>query len=77
MLRLHGHELSGNSYKVRLLLELLGVPYEWVRVDLIKGEHKSEAFLALNPFGQVPVLEDGSTTPVSYTHLTLPTICSV
>jgi glutathione S-transferase len=62
MLRLHGHELSGNSYKARLLLELLGVPYEWVRVDLIKGEHKSEAFLALNPFGQVPVLEDGSTT---------------
>jgi glutathione S-transferase len=46
MLRLHGHELSGNSYKVRLLLELLGVPYEWVRVDLIKGEHKSEVALA-------------------------------
>ncbi|MGB5241031.1 MAG: glutathione S-transferase [Prochlorococcaceae cyanobacterium] len=62
MLRLHGHELSGNSYKVRLLLELLGVPYEWVRVDLMKGEHKRPAFLALNPFGQVPVLEDGSTT---------------
>lgn len=62
MLRLHGHELSGNSYKVRLLLELLGVPYEWVRVDLMKGEHKRPAFLALNPFGQVPVLEDGRTT---------------
>ncbi|MCP9850951.1 glutathione S-transferase family protein [Cyanobium sp. Morenito 9A2] len=61
MLRLHGHELSGNSYKVRLLLELLGVPYEWVRVDLMQGEHKSEPFLALNPFGQVPVLESDDT----------------
>lgn len=62
MLRLHGHELSGNSTKVRLLLELAGIPYTWVRVDLMKGEHKGEAFLALNPFGQVPVLEDGDTT---------------
>ncbi|MFM7674166.1 MAG: glutathione S-transferase family protein [Synechococcus sp.] len=63
MLRLHGHELSGNSYKVRLLLDLLGLPYEWVRVDLLQGEHKGPAFLALNPFGQVPVLEEVGTTP--------------
>ncbi len=62
MLRLHGHELSGNSFKVRLLLELLGVAYAWVRVDLMAGEHKQEAFLALNPFGQVPVLEVDGTT---------------
>jgi glutathione S-transferase len=62
MIKLHGHELSGNSSKVRLLLGLLGVPYEWVRVDLMAGEHKQPAFLALNPFGQVPVLEDGGTT---------------
>lgn len=59
MLRLHGHELSGNSYKVRLLLDLLPLPYEWVRVDLFKGEHKQQPFLGLNPFGQVPVLEEG------------------
>jgi glutathione S-transferase len=62
MIKLHGHELSGNSSKVRLLLGLIGVPYEWVRVDLMAGEHKQPAFLALNPFGQVPVLEDGDTT---------------
>ena len=62
MRKLHGHELSGNSYKVRLLLELLGLDYDWVRVDLMAGEHKGEAFIALNPFGQVPVLqEDGIT----------------
>ena len=40
MIKLYGHELSGNSYKVRLLLELLGIPYEWVRVDLMQAEHK-------------------------------------
>lgn len=62
MIKLYGHELSGNSYKVKLLLALLGVDYEWVKVDLLKGEHKSQDFLALNPFGQVPVLIDDSTT---------------
>jgi glutathione S-transferase len=62
MRQLHGHELSGNSYKVRLLLELLGLDYEWVRVDLMAGEHKGEAFLALNPFGQVPVFREGALT---------------
>lgn len=57
--KLYGHELSGNSYKAQLLLELLGVEYEFVRVDLMKGAHKQPDFLALNPFGQVPVLVDG------------------
>ncbi|PSR13363.1 glutathione S-transferase [filamentous cyanobacterium CCP3] len=59
MIKLYGHELSGNSYKVRLLLELLGLDYEWVNVDLVKAEHKSPEYLALNPFGQVPLLIDG------------------
>ncbi len=61
MIQLYGHEISGNSYKVRLLLELLKIEYEWVKVDLMKGEHKSPAYLALNPFGQVPLLVDGET----------------
>ena len=59
MIKLYGHELSGNSYKVRLFLELLKLEYEWVKVDLMKGEHKSPQYLQLNPFGQVPVLVDG------------------
>ncbi len=59
MIKLYGHELSGNSYKVKLLLGLLGLKSEWIRVDLMKGEHKTPEFLALNPFGQVPVLVDG------------------
>ncbi|MFB2894546.1 glutathione S-transferase family protein [Aerosakkonemataceae cyanobacterium BLCC-F50] len=61
MIQLYGHEMSGNSYKVRLFLELLNLEYEWVKVDLMKGEHKSPEYLALNPFGQVPLLVDGDT----------------
>ena len=58
-MKLYGHELSGNTYKVELLLNLLGLEYEFVRVDLMAGAHKQPDFLALNPFGQVPVLVDG------------------
>jgi glutathione S-transferase len=61
MIKLYGHELSGNSYKARLLLELLRIEYEWVKVDLMTGEHKSPEYLALNPFGQVPLLIDGES----------------
>ena len=60
MLKLYGHDMSGNSYKVRLLLALLNLNYEWITVDLIKGEHKAPKYLALNPFGQVPSLVDGN-----------------
>ncbi len=59
MIKLYGLELSGNSYKVKLFLELLKLEYEWIEVDLIKGEHKSPEYLALNPFGQVPLLING------------------
>ncbi|EKV01236.1 glutathione S-transferase [Leptolyngbya sp. PCC 7375] len=59
MPKLYGHPMSGNSYKVKLFLNLLGIDHDWVTVDLLKGEHKQPEFLKLNPFGQVPVLTDG------------------
>lgn len=49
---------SGNSYKVRILLSLLGLRYEKVILDTKKREHKAPGFLKLNPRGEVPVLED-------------------
>jgi glutathione S-transferase len=50
---------SGNSWKVRILLELLEIPYEKVMVDLLTWEHKKKDFMrGFNPRGQVPVLED-------------------
>jgi glutathione S-transferase len=62
MLRLHTTMGSVNGYKVRLLLAILGVEYEWVDVDMYGGEHKREPFLTLNRFGQMPALEDGDFT---------------
>ena len=60
MLTLHDLPLSLNCYKVRLMLGLLGVPYHRQTVDLMSGEQRNPAFLALNPFGEVPVLTDGA-----------------
>ena len=62
MIKLYGMALSGNAYKVRLLLELLGVEYEEIPVNLRTGENRTESFLALNPRGQVPTLADGDVT---------------
>jgi glutathione S-transferase len=53
--------LSGHSHRVHLALSLLGLPYELIDVDLMKAAHKQPEFLALNPFGQVPVLDDDGT----------------
>jgi glutathione S-transferase len=61
MIKLYGHEISGNSHKARLMLSLLNLEYEWVKVDLLKGEHKLPGYLAMNPFGKVPLLVDGET----------------
>lgn len=60
-LRLYDFALSGHAHRVRLLLSLLGLEAEQVPVDLGGGAHKADPFLALNPFGQVPVLQDGDT----------------
>ena len=62
MITLYGMALSGNAYKVRLLLALLGVEYEEIPVNLRTGENRTESFLALNPRGQVPTLVDGEVT---------------
>src|SRR5204862_3450112 len=59
-LRLHRHRLSGHSHRAELFLSLLGLPYQLVEVAIEKREHKSPAFLRLNPLGQLPVLEDGA-----------------
>jgi glutathione S-transferase len=60
-MKLYGFPLSGNVHKVRLLLSALRLPYEEVTVDIPGGLHKQPAFLAINPRGQVPALEDNAT----------------
>ncbi|MAC60137.1 MAG: glutathione S-transferase [Novosphingobium sp.] len=60
-MKLYHYPLSGHSHRVRLFLSLIGVEAELAQVDLGSGEHRAAPFLALNRFGQVPVLEDGDT----------------
>ena len=62
MIKLYGSPISGNAYKVRLLLGLLGLEFEETVVDLQTGENRTESFLALNPRGQIPTLVDGEVT---------------
>jgi glutathione S-transferase len=61
-LRLHRFARSGHCHRVELLLTLLGLPFECSEVNLAAREQKSPRFLALNAFGQVPVIEDGGFT---------------
>ncbi len=61
-IKLYRYPLSGHSHRAQLFLSLLNLDAELVDVDLAAGEHKQEPFLAINPFGQVPALQDGDTT---------------
>ncbi len=55
---IHDFEKSGHAHRVRLMASLLGLPVDLKHIDLVGGEQQTEEFLKLNPFGQVPVLED-------------------
>jgi glutathione S-transferase len=57
-IKLYHFPLSGHAHRVQLMLSLLELPTETVFVDLAKGAHKQPEFLAINSFGQVPVLDD-------------------
>ena len=59
---LHGSPLSFPTYKVALMLSMAGEPFTFQYVNLRQGEHKKPEFLAMNRFGQVPVLVDGDQT---------------
>lgn len=57
-MKLYHHPLSGHAHRACLFVSLLGLPHELIEVDVQAGQHKSPEFLALNPFGQIPVLDD-------------------
>jgi len=56
-MKLYDYLPSGNSYKVRLLLSYLGISYDWVNLDIIKGETQTDGYKKKNPVGQIPLLE--------------------
>lgn len=61
-IKLYGYPLSGHTHRVELMLSLLGLPSEFILVDLKQGAHKAPEFVAtLNSFGQVPAIDDNGT----------------
>ncbi|MEZ5947208.1 MAG: glutathione S-transferase family protein [Hyphomonas sp.] len=66
-LTLYGDSISGNCQKPRWTADYLGVPYDWIEVDILKGGTQSDDFLSVNPAGQVPVARwpDGRVLPQS------------
>lgn len=61
-IKLHRVVISGHSHRVELFLSLLKLPFELIEIDLMAKGHKAPAFLAMNTFGQVPVIQDGEVT---------------
>src|SRR5262249_49182236 len=57
VIRLYDYLPSGNGYKLRLLLSQLGVPFELVEVDIMKGDTRTPEFLRKNPNGRIPLVE--------------------
>ncbi len=57
-MKLYDAAFSGNCHKVRMMLSILGLDYDQVPVDLKAGAQRRPEFLALNPLGKIPVLED-------------------
>ena len=54
-MKIYGDAKSGNCYKLKLLCSLLSIEHEWIAVDILRGESRSDEFLAMNPNGQIPV----------------------
>lgn len=61
-IRLYTTLLSGHGHRVKLFLTLLDLPFEVVELDMKAGDNRKPAYLALNPFGQVPTIQDGELT---------------
>ena len=61
-MKIHGDINSGNCYKLKLLTSLLDIEHEWVAIDILSGETRTDEFLAKNPNGKIPLLQlnDGS-----------------
>lgn len=60
-MKIYGDSKSGNCLKVKWVADFLGRSYDWIETDIMQGESRTPAYLALNPAGQVPtvVLDDG------------------
>ncbi|MEE8263545.1 MAG: glutathione S-transferase N-terminal domain-containing protein, partial [Gammaproteobacteria bacterium] len=62
MLKIYGTDPSSPVNAVRMCANALGLEYEYIQVNMLEGEHKSEKYLALNPVGKVPTIDDDGFT---------------
>ena len=67
MIKVYGDLISGNCYKVKLILELAEIAHEWIPIDILKGESRTPDFLSKNANGRIPLVEfaDGTYLPES------------
>lgn len=61
-IKLYRNPLSGHCHRVELFLSILGLPIEFVDLDMANGAHMQPDYLALHPFGQVPAIDDNGVT---------------
>jgi len=54
-MEIYGDNRSGNCYKLKLLCALLAIEHDWIAIDILRGETRSDKFLAMNPNAQIPV----------------------
>jgi len=59
--KIYGDSISGNCLKVKWTADFLGLKYDWIETNILQGESRTPAYLAMNPAGQVPavILDDG------------------
>ena len=62
MMKVYGDIYSGNCFKIKLLMALLGIEHEWIAVDILAGETHTEEFKQINPNSRIPVLEIDNET---------------
>ena len=67
-LTVYGDSISGNCLKIKFVADHLGLPYDWVEIDVMKNETRTPEFLALNPAGQVPVALFADNGPLAQSN---------
>src|ERR1700754_552531 len=63
-----GDSISGNCLKVKFVADQLGLAYDWVEISVLKGETRTPEFLAMNPAGQVPVVQFADNGPLAQSN---------
>jgi len=57
MIKIYGDLLSGNCYKIKLLLAFLKKEHQWIHINILEGESQTDDYLKMNANGKIPLLE--------------------